>query len=322
MKIGSVVLEGNVFLAPMAGVTDYPFRALVRKFGCPLAYTEMLSASGVVNGSERTFFAVEEDDRPIGVQIFGSCPVVMSEAAQVLENMGADIIDINMGCPARKVVSAGAGAALLRDLRRAEKIIQEVRKKIKVPLTIKIRSGWNHEEICVVEISRMAAANGVDAIIVHPRTAVMGFSGRADWGLIREVKNAVKIPVIGNGDVRTLSDMERMISETGCDGVMIGRGALGRPWIFAHLLRRCGSEFWTLNDRLPIINHHVQKIMEVEPNRYLWRNFRKHLLWYTKGLPGSARLRNELSRIDDVEVLKEKLYILFTESHSRFTFNI
>lgn len=315
MKIGSLVLKGNAFLAPMAGVTDSAFRVLTREFGCALAFTEMLSASGIVRLSEKTlsYFLLKEEDRPVGVQIFGSDPVIMAEAARILESRGADIIDINMGCPVKKVVATGAGAALLRDLRRAEKIIKEVRKVIRVPLTIKIRSGWSYEEIRAVEVSRMAEANGVDAVILHPRTAKMGFCGKADWMLIRQVKNALKIPVIGNGDVRTVSDMERMISETGCDGVMIGRGALGRPWIFAQLLGKSGEDFGTLRERIAVIDRHLQKIIEIGGNGTLWRNFRKHLLWYTRGLPGSARLRDELSRISDMDVLRQKLTLLVSE---------
>ncbi len=232
MKLGNLQLDSNLVLAPMSGITDFPFRRLAKEKGCGLTFTEMVSAEGLLRKRE-SLLKIEKDDHPVSVQLFSSNPEVLANAAEMAEAMGADAIDINMGCPARQVVETGAGVALMQFPEKVERIIIEVRRKVKVPLTIKIRSGWDREHINAVEISKIAEDCGVDAIFLHPRTKVQGFRGQADWNLIGEVKRAVHIPVIGNGDVTAPSLVKKMLEETGCDGVMIGRGALGNPWIFS-----------------------------------------------------------------------------------------
>ena len=228
MKFGSLRLSGNLVLAPMSGISDYPFRRIAKEHGCSLVFTEMVSAEGLLRKG-KSFLKIGENEHPVSVQLFGSKPGILAEAAQMAESLGADAIDINMGCPAKQVVEAGAGVNLMRFPEKVKEILTKVRKEVKSPLTIKIRSGWDGEHINAVEISRIAEDCGVNAISIHPRTKVQGFRGRADWDLIRELKRATRLPVIGNGDVTNSFLAETMIEETGCDGVMIGRGALGIP---------------------------------------------------------------------------------------------
>jgi tRNA-dihydrouridine synthase B len=226
MKFGSLQLSGNLVLAPMSGISDYPFRRIAKEYGCSLVFTEMISADGLLRKGE-SFLKIGENEHPVSVQLFGSTPGILAEAAQMAESMGADAIDINMGCPAKQVVEAGAGADLMRFPEKVKEILTKVRREAKNPLSIKIRSGWDGEHINAVEISKIAEDCGVNAISIHPRTKVQGFRGRADWNLIMEVKRATRLPVIGNGDIATPLLARKMLEETGCDGVMIGRGALG-----------------------------------------------------------------------------------------------
>ncbi|HOW58075.1 MAG TPA: tRNA dihydrouridine synthase DusB, partial [Smithellaceae bacterium] len=228
-------LQNKALLAPLAGISNLPFRLIARSCGCALAYTEMISANGLVRQTQKTleYLKTGEADRPLGMQIFGADPAVMAEAARMAQDMGADLIDINMGCPVKKVVRTGAGAVLLKDPRLICDIISAVKKAVALPITVKIRSGWSGKSINAVEVARIAEESGVAAIAVHARTADQGYSGKADWRIIAAVKNAVKIPVIGNGDIHLPQDALAMISQTACDAVMIGRGALGNPWLFA-----------------------------------------------------------------------------------------
>ena len=317
MQIGNLVLKNNVSLAPMAGITNLPFRTLLKDFGCSLTFTEMISANGLIRNSARSleYLASSAADKPLSVQLFGSDPLILAEAAKIVAGQGADLIDLNMGCPARKIVRTGAGSALLKDPRQVGNIISAVRRVITVPLTVKIRSGWNRLEINALEVARIAEDSGADAVIVHPRTADQGFGGHADWDIIREVKQGVKVPVVGNGDVRQAADALRMISYTGCDGVMVGRGILGNPWligeIIACLSNRNPPAHPSLPERGRIIARHLEMELQYHGETCGSRNFRKHLLWYTKNLPGGAKFRKLAVNLQGKESMLEELRRFF-----------
>jgi len=311
MRLGNLQLENPLVLAPMSGITDYPFRQIAREQGCGLTFTEMVSAEGLLRKGE-AFLKIERDEHPVSVQLFGSNPEVLTEAAERAETMGADAIDLNMGCPAKQVVKAGAGADLMRFPGKVEGILVEVRKKVKCPLTIKIRSGWDEKYINAVKISEIAEACGVDAISIHPRTKDQGFHGRADWNLIREVKRSVYIPVIGNGDVTTPFLAKKMLDETGCDGVMIGRGALGNPWIF-----NPRSPSLSLNERKKVIHHHFSLIQNFYGEEHSVHQIRKHLYWYTKGLPNCTSFHSGLSNLKRKETLFEAIQSYFESIERR-----
>jgi tRNA-dihydrouridine synthase B len=304
MNIGRLMLKNNIFLAPMAGITDLPFRTIVRSFGCGLAFTEMVSGSGLVRKSEKTFryLVSSPADRPLGVQLFGGDPETLAAAAGVATERGADLLDVNMGCPVKKVAKTGSGASLMRDPERVAAILRAVRKASTLPLTVKIRAGWNARQVNALEIGQIAEECGVDAVILHPRTADQGFGGRSDWGLIAALKGRLGIPVIGSGDVRCPADADRMLRETGCDGVMIGRGALGNPWLIGNILSHLsgtGISEPTLSEREEIIRRHLTLAIDFYGEKVGTRDFRKHLLWYTKGLRGGARFRQAAGCISD-----------------------
>ncbi|RPJ04590.1 MAG: tRNA dihydrouridine synthase DusB [Deltaproteobacteria bacterium] len=311
MKIGSLHLNHALFLAPLSGITDYPFRKLARELGCGLVFTEMVSADGLLRKG-RPFLKIGENERPISVQIYGADPESMPLAAEMAEAAGADAVDINMGCPSRKVTDTGAGADLMRFPHKVETILGEVRRKIRCPLTIKIRSGWDANSINAVEISRIAEGSGVDAITLHPRTRAQWFHGRADWRLIGEVKGAVGIPVIGNGDVTTPHLVTRMVEETGCDGVMIGKGALGNPWIFDPENRWATEEGMAIHppveERRRVIERHRGLLENYYDDRGAVKEVRRHVVWYTKGLPGSASFRSLILGLKDKEALVEAIH--------------
>ena len=298
-----------MFLAPLAGITNLNFRLIAREFGCGLAFTEMVSSNGLTREAEKTYTYLDSSpaDRPLGVQIFGADPAVMAEAARIVDDKGADLIDINMGCPVKKVVKTGAGAALLRTPDRAREIIRAVRKVTRLPLTVKLRAGWRQGEHCATEIGRIAEEEGADAVIIHPRTADQGFSGHSDWRVIREVKESLKIPVIGNGDIRGPEDALRMIDETGCDAVMVGRASLGNPWIFKHITTAlqggAAGAGPSIEEREGMIRRHLEMEMAYIGSAQGLRNFRKHLLWYTKGLKGGSCLRQKLGQIHNRDAL-------------------
>jgi len=291
------LIKGKAMLAPLAGISNLAFRIVARSFGCPLAFTEMISANGLVRDSRRTldYLKSSGDDKPLGVQIFGANPATMAQAAKIVAESGGDLIDINMGCPVRKVVKTGSGAVLMKDPVLAGHIIENVVKATNLPVTVKIRSGWSSNSINAQELSRIAQMAGAAAIIIHPRTADQGFSGKANWQIIAQVKNAVKIPVIGNGDILQPSDAVKMMVATGCDAVMVGRGALGNPWIFRGINEQpaYGNDKYLpdLDERLKIINIHWEKEAELFGRKLAGNTFRKHLLWYTRGLKNSAQFR-------------------------------
>jgi len=296
-----------LFMAPMSGITDVPFRQLVLENGCSLAFTEMVSAEGFLRKDE-LFLNVGKEEHPLCVQLFGADPEALARAAEKVEATGADAIDINMGCPAKKVIGTGAGVDLMRFPEKVEKILMQVRRSITVPLMIKIRAGWDKERINAIEIARIAEHCGVDAITIHPRTKIQGFAGRADWTLIGTLKEAVTIPVIGNGDVTTPARVKQMLEETGCDGVMIGRGALGNPWIFSH---GESSPLPSIEKRQEVIQRHFSLIQDHYGEKGAVREMRKHVVWYTRGLPFSASIRSKLTHLKEKEALFETIASYF-----------
>ena len=290
----------------MAGITDYPCRRLAKEHGSSLAFTEMVSANGLIRKG-RALLMIREDEHPVSVQLFGSDSQILSEAAEIAEAAGADAVDINMGCPAEQVVRTGAGAELMRSPERVKRILLEVRRVIRIPLTIKIRSGWDPAQRNAVRISKMAEDSGVDAVTIHPRTRTQGFRGRADWDLIGEVKRAVHIPVIGNGDVTSSILAQRMQEATGCDAVMIGRGALGNPWIFSPEKPETPKERPSLwpspEERRNVIDHHFSLLQDFYGEERALREIRRHLTWYSRGLPSSASFRSVLTGLREKEAL-------------------
>lgn len=298
-------IQDKALLAPLAGITNLPFRLIAREFGCALCFTEMISANGLIRESAKTieYLKTTPEDQPLGVQLFGADPCIMAEAAVFVAGYHPDLIDINMGCPVRKVVKTGSGAMLMKDPVLAGRIIASVVKAVNVPVTVKIRSGWSQGSANAREMARIAEDAGASAVIIHGRTADQGFSGRADWGVIAGVKSVVKIPVVGNGDIWQPEDAMRMRTQTGCDAVMVGRGALGNPWIFMGI-NQCfagvSREYHpAVTKRLEIIKKHWKSETQVYGNRVANRTFRKHLLWYTKGLPGSGRFREIVGKMTD-----------------------
>ena len=317
MQLGNLSLKNNIVLAPMAGITNLPFRVLLRDFGCALAFTEMISANGLARESpkSRLYLKSSPMDRPLSVQLFGSEPLIFAEGARIVAGYGADMVDINMGCPAKKVVRAGAGAALLKDPLQVSHVIRAVRKAVSLPLTVKIRSGRRHGEINAVEIARIAEDHGADGVIVHPRTADQGFGGKADWDIIADVKQSLHIPVIGNGDIRNPGDALRMLQLTRCDGIMIGRGALGNPWLVGGILSLLAKRDIpfppSFSDREMVIKRHLNMEVDYSGEGIGSRNFRKHLLWYTKGLPGGAGFRNLICALGERDAILRELHCFF-----------
>lgn len=319
MRIGRLEFDAPVFLAPMAGVTDIAYRILAHDLGCPLCYAEMVSVQGIHYRNERTLSMLhtEPGERPIAIQLFGPEPEGVSEGAKYLEDLGtADIIDFNMGCPAPKIVNNGEGSALMKEPKKAFAILKALRKAVKLPVTVKMRKGWDDAHVNAVEMAKMAEEAGVDAIAVHGRTREQFYSGRADWDIIAQVKEAVHVPVIANGDVRTIEDLEGIRRQTGCDGVMIGRAAQGNPWIFRQFTEylRTGRRLPppTRRERADMILRHLDLLLEFKGDYIGPREMRKHATWYTKGQAGGAELRNLFNRAemreDFVEILQRYFY--------------
>ena len=312
IKIGNVEISNNIFLAPMAGVTDMPFRRLCKEFGAGMIYTEMASSKAVHYGSEKTkgIYEVFEDERPIGIQIFGSDPDVMAETASELSEY-ADIIDINMGCPANKIVKNGEGSALMKNLKLAEEIIAKVVKASKVPVTVKMRKGWDDLHINVVELAQIAEASGAKLITVHGRTREDMYSGEADLDIIKKVKDSVRIPVIGNGDITSGEKAKKMFEVTGCDGIMIGRGAQGNPWIFKSILEYLENGKLLpepgINDKINMALKHLKLSKEYKGEYVAVREMRKHIAWYLKGVPGNSQLKETINREDNIEEVEKTL---------------
>ena len=313
LRIGNTVLENNVILAPMAGVTDLPFRVLCREQGAGCVVTEMVSAKAVLynNKNTRELLQIDPAERPAAVQLFGSEPDIMAEIAARLEEGPYDYIDVNMGCPVPKIVNNGEGSALMKNPERAKEVMTAMVKAVKKPVTVKFRKGFNDLSVNAVEFAKMAESCGVAAVAVHGRTREQYYSGKADWDIIRQVKEAVSIPVIGNGDVTAPKKARQMMDETGCDGVMIGRGAQGNPWIFRDLVAydRTGQAppRPTPAELKEMMLRHARLQMEYKGGYLGIREMRKHVAWYTRGLPGSAKLRDAINQVDSYEELEALL---------------
>lgn len=313
LQIGNVKLENDLILGPMAGVTDLPFRLLCKEQGAGLLCMEMVSAKGIMYNNKNTKFllTIDERERPVSLQLFGSDPDIISEQAKRIEELPFDILDINMGCPVPKIVNNGDGSALMKNPLLAGEIIEKTARAIQKPVTVKIRKGFDEEHINAVEMAHIAQESGAAAIAVHGRTREQYYSGKADWEIIRKVKEAVHIPVIGNGDVWTPQDAIDMRKQTGCDGVMIGRGAQGNPWIFKQILHyeQTGEllEKPSPQEVTEMILRHAKMQMEFKGEYIGMREIRKHTAWYTAGYKNSAKLRGKINETETYEELKELL---------------
>ncbi len=318
MKIGNVEIENPIFLAPMAGVTDGAFRILCREMGAGLVVTEMVSGKGLYYNDEKTqsLTKIKLRERPVALQIFGSEPLIMSEVVKKYVNPreDIDILDINMGCPAPKIVKNGDGSALLKNPSLVKKIVKEIVKVSTKPVTVKIRTGWDSSSINVLEISKILEAEGVNAITVHGRTREMFYTGDADWEIIKEIKEHVNIPVIGNGDLFTSEDVYNMFKYTGCDGVAIGRGSRGNPWIFKEsidLLKGKKVSYPTKEEKLNMIIKHLDLISSIKGEKIGVKEMRKHIAWYVKGMENSASFKNEINKMESRKEMESSLYRYF-----------
>ena len=323
MKIGNLELENNLILAPMAGVNDLPFRIICKKYGNPcLVCNEMVSAKAICYGDDKTLKMLEtnEYERPISMQIFGSDPEFMGKAAAKISEI-ADIVDVNLGCPAPKVVKNGDGSKLLLNLPLIEQILQEVVKNSTKPVTCKIRKGWDDEHIVAVDVAKIAEKCGVDAIIVHGRTREQQYSGKADWDIINQVKQAVSIPVIGNGDIVSPETAKQMIDETGCDGIMVGRAALGNPWLLAQInsYLQTGKKISepSIQERFRVLKEHFDLLVENKGEYVATREIRKFVAWYSKGIPNASFLREKINQLESIEDFNKIIddYVFLNKSY-------
>ena len=323
MKLGALEIEGKAALAPMAGVTDTAYRRICMEFGAAYTVTEMVSTKAVEYGDKKTAALADlsRDYRPVFLQLFGESPETMALAGEKLLSLKPDGIDINMGCPVPKVAGNGAGSALLKDPEKCAAMVSALKKRVTVPVTVKIRAGWDKNTVNAVEVAKACEAAGADAISVHGRTREQMYQGKADWGIIRQVKEAVKIPVIGNGDVTGAQSACQMLEQTGCDMVLVGRGALGNPWIFrqinAYLTDSCRiMPPPGVAERVVVIRKHIGLLCEYKGEERGMREARKHVGWYVHGLRGAAELRRragQLSTLADLDALLEELYRKNTE---------
>lgn len=309
LQIGTVCLDNNLILAPMAGVTDLPFRLLCREQGAGLVCMEMVSAKAIYykNQNTESLMEIHPEEKPASLQLFGSDPYILSEMAKRIEEKPFAILDFNMGCPVPKVVNNREGSALMKEPELVREILTGLVKAIKKPVTVKIRKGFDEDSVNAVEIARIAEDCGVAAIAVHGRTRQQYYSGKADWDIIRQVKEAVRIPVIGNGDVVDGASAKALLEQTGCDGIMIGRAAQGNPWIFREVLQYLESGIEndppTNAEKKEIILRHARLQLEYKGEYTAVRELRKHLSWYTAGMPGSAKIRQKVNSLETIEEL-------------------
>ncbi len=315
LKIGDVLLKNNILLAPMAGITNLPFRLICEKFEPGLVYTEMVSSKGLFYHDEKTsqLLNMQDEKRPIAVQIFGNDIQAMSYAAKNISQI-ADIVDINMGCPAPKVVKNGDGSKLLLDLKLAGQIIDAVVKAATVPVTVKMRKGWDKDHIVAIELAKIAEQKGVRAITIHGRTRDEFYTGTADWEIIKKVKQVVNIPVIGNGDIKTKEDAKKMLEQTGCDGIMIGRASMGNPWLFREIkeyLQEKDMIRITKQEKLAMILEHISLQVKYLGESTGIKEMRKHMTYYLKNLPNAAVVRQKVNSIETQKELENCLIEYF-----------
>ena len=306
-KIGNITIKNQVVLAPMAGISNSAYRRICKEMGCGLVYAEMVSDKAIMYGNQKTLdmLKMTDEERPLAQQIFGTdVDSFVKAAIYVYENMHPDIIDINMGCPVPKVaLRAQAGSALLKNPDKIFEIVKAVVEAVPIPVTVKIRSGWDSEHINAVEVAKIIEKAGASAICVHPRTRSQGYSGKADWNIIRQVKESVLIPVIGNGDIKTPMDAKRMLSETHCDAIMIGRGVLGNPWLIKNTLRYLnGEELFpvTIEDRIKMCLKHLNLLKELKDEKIACLEIRNHIGWYFKGIKGSNDIKNKVYQTSNI----------------------
>ena len=327
MQIKEILKNNPLVLAPMAGITDFPFRKICREFGAGLVFSEMVSVEALIREHKRTHSMLHTDpaERPVVFQIFGSKPASMAEAAHIVSQGEADFIDINMGCPVPKILKSGAGSALLRDLGLAKEIMSAVVGASKVPVLVKIRLGWDAKSIVAMDMAQAAESAGVAAVTVHARTKAQGFAGQADWTMIKKVKKSVSIPIIGNGDVRSGQDAKRMLDETGCDGVMIGRAIQGYPWIFReakhYLETGAAASLPTPEERRTVMLRHLNDMIALIGDDAGVREMRKHLCWYTKGLHGGAEFRTRINYLTTLKAVTREIeeYFAAIREHAMAT---
>lgn len=319
MKIGSVRLDNPVIAAPMAGVTDRAFRIIARETGCGLVCTEMVSDQALLYGNPKTcgLLDISGETGPISMQIFGSNAAYMAAAAAIVESRGAWLIDINMGCPTPKIVKNGEGSALMKEPDRAAEIVKAVVERVQAPVTVKMRKGWDESSVNAVELARLVVDAGAAAVTVHGRTRSQFYAGKADWEIIAAVKRAVDVPVIGNGDIRTPQDALSMMEQTGCDGVMIGRAALGNPWVLSQTVRYLETGELlpgpTIQERVKKALKHFELLIKIKGETVAVWEIHKHAAWYMKGLRGAARLREHVNKANSVEEIKNILNGLLHE---------
>lgn len=315
MRIGNIELSAPLALAPMAGVTDLPYRLICARHGCGLTVSEMVSAKGLLYKNVKTteMLRIADGERPTAIQLFGSVPSELATAAKLVEASGADIIDFNMGCPVPKIVNNGEGSALMRDPKLAYEVLAAMVAAVKIPVTVKFRAGWDENSINAVEIACLAEKAGVAAVAVHGRTRKQFYEGKADWSVIAAVKKAIKLPVFGNGDIYTVADGLRMLKETGCDGLMIGRGADGNPWLFSQLKAALAGEkdfaVPSLEERLAQVREHLHMLIAFKGEVIAVKEMRRHVCTYLKGMPRAAEFRSRFHQLDTemqfLELLEE-----------------